>query len=116
MIGPAIVMTGKASQKESPRSMEVPRYAYLPPLNVWLDLISTQYAICLITLSNNHGLYPVPKYQPALSSNPGIYRIMSFVSEYLSSPTRIKTRSFYNPINFYLFIYSSLLSLCNLRL
>jgi ribonuclease HI len=61
--------------------------------------MSTQYASRLITLPNDHGLYPVSKYQPALFSKPGIYRIMSFVSEYPSSPTRIKTRSFYNLIN-----------------
>jgi hypothetical protein len=68
----------------STRIIKLLRCAHLPPLNVWLDLISTQYAIRLITLLNDHGLYPIPKYQHTLSSKPGFHRIISFVSEYLS--------------------------------
>jgi hypothetical protein len=40
-----------------------------------------------------------PKVPTYTILKPGIHRIISFVSEYLSSPTRIETRSFYNQIN-----------------
>jgi hypothetical protein len=57
----------------STRITKLLRCAHLPPLNVWLDLISTQHAIRLITLPNDHSRYPIPKYQSALSSNPGFH-------------------------------------------
>jgi ribonuclease HI len=69
----------------------------LPPLNIWLDLISTKYAIRLITLPNDHGLYPIPIFQPTQASLAGPHRLLSFVSQYLGD--RIERRSDYNPIN-----------------
>jgi hypothetical protein len=81
----------------STRITKLLRCAYLPPLNIWLHLISTKYAIHLITLPNDHGLYPIPIFQPTQASLAGLHRLLSFVSQYLGD--RIERRSDYNPIN-----------------
>jgi ribonuclease HI len=81
----------------STRITKLLRCAHLPPLNIWLDLISTKYAIRLITLPNDHGLYPIPIFQPTQASLAGPHRLLSFVSQYLGD--RIERRSDYNPIN-----------------
>jgi hypothetical protein len=68
----------------STRITKLLRCAHLPPLNIWLDLISTKYAIRLITLPNDHGLYPIPIFQPTQASLAGPHRLLSFFSQYLS--------------------------------
>jgi hypothetical protein len=43
--------------------------AHLPPIDLWLDLITTNYAIRLISLPESHNLRPLPhisKIDPAL--------------------------------------------------
>jgi ribonuclease HI len=81
----------------STRITKLLRYGHLSPLNIWLDLISTKYAIHLITLPIGHGLYSIPIFQPTQASLAGPHRLLSFVSQYLGD--RIERRSDYNPIN-----------------
>ena len=71
--------------------------AHLPPITLWLDLISTYYAIRLITLPNNHALRPLPVFNQLLSSSAGPHRVLSFVSEYLTDS--LETRSHTNLID-----------------
>jgi hypothetical protein len=79
------------------RIIKLLRCVHLPPLNIWLHLISTKYAIRVITLPNDHGLYPIPIFQPTQASLAGPHRLLSFVSHYFGD--RIERRSDYNPIN-----------------
>jgi hypothetical protein len=64
----------------STRITKLLQCARLPPPNIWLDLISTKYAIRLITLPNDHGLYPILIFQPTQESLAGPHWFLSFVS------------------------------------
>jgi ribonuclease HI len=67
------------------------RCAHLPPLNLWLDYITRNYAIRLITLPADHSLRPLPTFDPSRTSVAGPHRILSFVSEYLDDRLEDRT-------------------------
>jgi ribonuclease HI len=71
--------------------------AHMPPLNLWLDLISFNYAIRLITLPADHGLLPLPTFDSSRATRAGPHRILSFVKDYLSDT--LESRSNTNPVN-----------------
>jgi ribonuclease HI len=81
----------------STRTTKLLNCAQLPPLHLWLDLKTTNYAIRLITLPINHNLKPLPPYDPSRVSWPGAHRILSFVAPYLTD--KLETRSYSNPID-----------------
>jgi ribonuclease HI len=58
--------------------------AHLPPMEVWLDYISTKYAIRTLFSPPSHALKPLPKFEPLKAHQPGIHRILSFVKSYVS--------------------------------
>lgn len=82
----------------STRISKLLRCAHLPPLKVWLDYLTHIFAINTITLPESHALCPLPKFDENQARFPGIHRILSFVSGYLTQ--RIESRSFENPVDF----------------
>jgi hypothetical protein len=67
------------------------RSAHLPPLEAWLDFISTSYAIRTLFTSDLHGLKPLPDYDKTKAKQPGIRRALSFVADILND--RLENRS-----------------------
>jgi hypothetical protein len=61
----------------STRVTKLLRCAHLPPLEAWLDFISTSYAIRTLFTSDLHGLKPLPYYDVTKAKQPGIHRVLS---------------------------------------
>ena len=59
--------------------------------------MSTNFAIHLITLPNNHGLRPLPTYNASMAKYPGPHQILWFVSAYLRD--RVESTSHRYAIN-----------------
>jgi ribonuclease HI len=79
----------------STRITKLLRCANLPPLDIWLDYLTTRYAISLIFSHPDHGVRPLPDLDPRRANRPGPQRILSFVSDYLSC--NLEVRSAENP-------------------
>lgn len=81
----------------STRISKLLRCAHLPPLKLWLDLMTRYYAIRIITLPADHSLQPLPNFDASKSLCASPHRILSFVSDYLSD--RLECRSRPNFVN-----------------
>ena len=69
----------------------------LPPLRIWLDLLSHNYAIHILSTPNTHNTKPLPPYNPNRTRVTGPNRVMSYVADILTDV--IEDRSNSNTIN-----------------
>jgi hypothetical protein len=75
----------------SARVTKLLRCANLSPLDIWLDYLTTRYAISLIFSHPDHGGRPLPDIDPRRANRLGPQRILSFVSDYLSCNPEVRS-------------------------
>jgi hypothetical protein len=72
---------------ELPANARIPKLlicANIPPLEIYLNYLSTRYAIRLLFLPMNHPLSNKPKEDKNAQHLPGLQRVMSFISGWIS--------------------------------
>jgi hypothetical protein len=80
----------------STRTTKLLRCANLPPLNIWLDYLTTKYAIRILFTAEDHGIRPLPLFDISAAKRPGLHRVLSFVSEYRLD--KLEQRSLESPM------------------